>query len=330
MKVYTSFDPNIALKRIVNDITVLGEICNSRNGETIAFNEPVCIEYPNPRHRVIWLHSRRANPYFHIFEFIWMLEGRQDVASLAAFNSNMRSFSDDGLIFNAPYGYRLRHHFGHDQLAEIADMIKKDPDTRQAVALLWDHNDLTKNTKDKACNLELVFKVRDNRLDMTVFNRSNDLIWGAMGANLVHMSFFHEYMAYKTGYELGRYSQITNCLHVYLNGPAGDIYRRILHENMYASEDYSHCYISEEISMEGIEDDTHTLFSNIDSFDIKDIIGGSIFPCGFKSEFFNKLFIPMMMSYYHHKKHEDDIARSWVDSISNDWKLACNNWLDKR
>jgi thymidylate synthase len=52
-------------------------------------------------------------------------------------------------------------------------------------------------------------------LDITVCNRSNDLVWGMLGANVVQFSFLQEYLAGRLGVEVGRYHQVTNNLHVY-------------------------------------------------------------------------------------------------------------------
>lgn len=331
MKIFNCVNPNITLKEMVRDITEFGKPANSRNGLTISYDEPVCIRHENPAHRVIWLKSRNANPFFHLFEFVWMLAGRNDVATLSAFNANMKSYSDDGEIFNAPYGYRLREHFGRDQLRDVIEILKKDPDSRQAVALLWDSNDLTKSTMDKACNLELVFKLRDSgKLDMTVFNRSNDLVWGALGANLVHMSLFHEYVATMLGVGMGAYEQISNCMHVYIDGHPGDIYREIISQQDEV-EDRNTYPCDHSPSMKGIDEDVEDLFYSIGNCDaVVDMASG--FMRSYRSEFFEKLFIPMMRVYLFHKLKRDDVAmRILVSSdIPADWKIASYNWLDLR
>ena len=331
MKIFNCINPNVTLKEIVKDITEFGKPANSRNGLTISYDEPVCIRHENPAHRVIWLKSRNANPFFHLFEFVWMLAGRNDVATLSAFNANMKSYSDDGETFNAPYGYRLREHFGRDQLRDVIEILKKDPESRQAVALLWDPNDLTKTTMDKACNLELVFKLRETgKLDMTVFNRSNDLIWGALGANLVHMSLFHEYVATMLGVGMGAYEQISNCMHVYIDGHPGDIYRDIISQGD-EGEDRNSYPCDRSPSMKGIDEDVDNLFYSIGNCNtVVDMASG--FMQSYHSEFFEKLFIPVMRVYLFHKLKRDDVAMRMLISsdIPADWKIACYNWLDLR
>jgi len=132
----------------------------------------------------------------------------------------MAEYSDDGQVFNAPYGYRLRQLFTDegncniDQLDSVIQTLSKDPNSRQAVCQIWDVEDLEKTTKDKACNMSIVFRIRNGKLCMTVYNRSNDMIWGAYGANVVQFSMIQEYVAAHLGLPLGEYTQVSNSYHI--------------------------------------------------------------------------------------------------------------------
>ena len=75
---------------------------------------------------------------------------------------------------------------GGDQITSAINILKSNSDSRQVIIQIWDPNDLERtDTKDKACNLCVVFRKRGKVLDMTVYNRSNDMLWGAYGANVV-------------------------------------------------------------------------------------------------------------------------------------------------
>ena len=187
----------------------------TRNGPAIVYPELVTTVYKCPAERVLFHGGRDANPIFHLMESIWMLAGRNDVGFLQQFNKRMVEFSDDGKAFNAAYGHRWRKHFAHDQLDEVIKLLRRDPATRQAVVQIWDNADLLKKTKDKACNTQIIFDVRQDRLNMTVFNRSNDIWWGAYGANAVHFSFLQEFVAAATGHRIGVYRQVSNNFHLY-------------------------------------------------------------------------------------------------------------------
>jgi hypothetical protein len=90
------------------------------------------------------------------------------------------------------------------------------------VVQLWDAADLVKSTKDKACNMQLVFSfnARSNQLDMLIYNRSNDAVWGGVsGANVAHMPFFLEYVSRIAGLSPGSITVVSANLHMYLDNP---------------------------------------------------------------------------------------------------------------
>ena len=189
-----------------------------RGQQTVEWHTPVTTVYKHPMERVLFSPLRDANPFFHLFESLWILAGRKDVKFLTHVLPRMADFSDDGDTFHAPYGHRLGWHFGIDQLVAVADMLKREPDTRRAVCSIWDPRaDLDQTSKDIPCNDLLAFRVRRGALDLTVYNRSNDMIWGAYGANAVQFSFILEYVAWMAGLPVGRYYQVSNSFHVYLN-----------------------------------------------------------------------------------------------------------------
>lgn len=203
----------------------------SRYGDVYQIVEPVLITYTHPRERVLLNDARDCNPFFHLYESLWMLAGRRDVEPLAYYNSKMREFSDDGDTYYGAYGHRWRKHFGVDQLTKIVEELKEDPNSRRVVLQIWDAETdlgLEIKTKDKPCNTQAYFAIRCEHnhpesgegygmqyLDMTVCNRSNDMVWGMLGANVVHFSFLQEWLANQLEVQVGQYHQFTNNLHVY-------------------------------------------------------------------------------------------------------------------
>lgn len=162
--------------------------------------------------------ERDANPYFHFMEGLWMIAGRNDVEWISRFNASIANYSDDGVTFHGAYGHRWRNHFGMDQLEVIAGLLRENPDDRRIVLQMWDPKvDLAREGKDFPCNTAIKFRIVDGRLDMTVENRSNDMIWGAYGANAVHFSMLQEYMAAKIGVNLGHYWQVSTNFHSYVS-----------------------------------------------------------------------------------------------------------------
>lgn len=206
-----------------------------RGMQTMEHRGPFITEYCEPMERVLWSPYRDANPFFHLMESLWILAGRADVAFLTKYNKNMAQYSDNGVVFHAPYGFRLRNHFEKwdggdrddgaydpvDQIRVAIDLLRADHDTRQVVLSIWDPAvDLGAKTKDMPCNDMVMLKIRDGHLNMTVCCRSNDAVWGAYGANVVQFSMLQEFIAAAVGVPVGVYRQISDSFHVYTDQEA--------------------------------------------------------------------------------------------------------------
>ena len=192
---------------------------NSRNGPVRMMRCPVTTVYKKPCERVVFWGARDANPAFHLYEALWMLTARRDVEPLTRYAKNMINYSDNGISLHAAYGNRWIRHFGKNQLEHISHRLKADPDDRRSVLGIWDPAaDLDFNSKDLPCNLMATLQRSDSgALDLTVFCRSNDIIWGAYGANAVQFSVLQEYLSLWIGCSVGVYNQISVNYHAYTN-----------------------------------------------------------------------------------------------------------------
>ena len=212
-----------------------GILENTRNGPALVLPGPTITSITQPWERVLFDEMRDANPFFHLMEAMWMLAGRRDVETIAEFNKRMVEYSDDGEIYHAAYGQRWREWFGMDQLSKIIHGLRTNPEDRRLVLTMWSPlGDLAHDGKDVPCNTQAMFRTRRETvrkesivhpgmmideeqiyLDMTVCNRSNDFFWGLMGANAVHMSIMHEYVAALSGMHQGHMYTLSNNLHAY-------------------------------------------------------------------------------------------------------------------
>lgn len=218
---------NDAFDKIVRMVYRLGREEQSRNGAVKALPGPLLMRVNYPQRRVLFDAKRDANPTFHLMESLWMLAGRNDTAFVQQFNSNIASYSDDGTSFNAAYGFRWANHFGYDQLAKAVEMLKANPDDRRVVISMWDgFQDLGSTSKDIPCNTQIMLRaqkgvvnpntqLQEYTLDMTTVNRSNDMIWGLCGANFVHLTFLHEWLAAALDMYVGKWNHLSNNAHIY-------------------------------------------------------------------------------------------------------------------
>lgn len=193
-----------------------------RGSRILEWPKPVVTVYRTPMRCVLDCPTRDINPFLHLLESLWILAGRKDVKFLRQIVSSMKEYSDDGYEFWGAYGDRLRHPV--DQLHLVTKLIKEDPFTRRATAVIYRHQDTGYSSKDIPCNTVLHFLQREGRIHLTVSNRSNDMVWGAYGTNAVQFSFILQYVAYQTGYDVGTLTQFSNSFHVY---PEQDAWKRI-------------------------------------------------------------------------------------------------------
>lgn len=310
---------------------------DSRNGPVVKFNEPVTTVYERPAERVMFWPQRDCNPFFHLMESLWMLAGRNDVEFVAQFVNRMRTFSDDGMTFHGAYGFRWRQLFG-DQLKAIIAALKKDPTDRRQVLSMWDAlNDLGRQGKDLPCNLQALFSINNaGQLDMTVTNRSNDIVWGAYGANAVHFSYLHEYMARCIGVPQGRYWQVSVNFHAYVDTLKGvQALQAFAEDEMLPAEarwagldPYQdglvepYPLISEPSTQESWDEDLHAFLGNPDLLGLRD-------------PFFRRVASPMWRAHYVFKsslgRGRYEAALAELENVrATDWKLAGQQWIQRR
>ena len=114
-----------------------GQPVSSRAGPVLTVPWPVMSVYERPRERVLLHPLRHCNPFFHFFEAMWMLAGRNDVEYLEQFVPRMATFAEDNGLLHGAYGYRWRKHYGGmgtDQLKELRRLQKENERLSRAVS----------------------------------------------------------------------------------------------------------------------------------------------------------------------------------------------------
>lgn len=289
---------------------------DSRNGLVKRYPGPVLTCYEYPCERVLFDVDRDANPFFHLFESLWMLQGRDDVEFPAKFAKQIREYSDDGETLNGAYGKRWRTYFNIDQIDWVIHHLKMNPNSRRAVLAMWDAETDTwsvdKKSKDVPCNTHIYFSVRGAFLDMTVSCRSNDVIWGCYGANAVHFSVLQEYIAGAIGINVGSMYQFSNDWHIYeRHWP--------LIENVAVS------------SLDGYPDKVR-LLEGINYHSFMRALGDWF--CGINktgSFFLDRVATPMFQAHDLWRNGDLYAALDICETIAaEDWRIASSKWLDRR
>lgn len=177
-----------------------------------------------PRERFLAGAARDANPFAQVAETLWVLDGRNDIEFLKPYLSHAQEFSDDGKVWRAGYGPRLRAFEGVyglgetgaiDQIPEVLRILHADPGSRRAVISLWSPTDDYADSKDIPCTNWIQFLGRDGRLDAHVVMRSNDVMWGWSGINVFEWSVLQEAIAADLGVEVGKLTFFAGSFHLY-------------------------------------------------------------------------------------------------------------------
>jgi hypothetical protein len=334
MYVLTVRNPQQALPELMYLMKEIGVRRESRNGPVLRIPGPCCIKYTHPLERVVFWPERDANPFFHLLEAMWMLAGREDVAYPASLVNRMKDYSDDGIIFHGAYGYRWRKHFEMDQPLVIADALKRNPNDRRQVLTMWDpESDLGVATLDAPCNTHAYFS-RDEkgRLDMTVCNRSNDSVWGALGSNAVHFSILQEIMAGLIGCEVGMYWQFSNNMHLYLDQHEGLM--QVMANKAFPSTQFA----AGDPYLQGDIDPTSLVPNGDVPKFLADVTmyldcGPSL---GCTSSFIRQVVHPMTMALKTYRGNKSpsrfEIALDALKCMPerSDWRLAAEEWIERR
>lgn len=185
---------------------------SSRDGSVVGeFLDAVfCVE--DPTCNIVSSPIRNMPMRYAVGELAWYLSGSNRVADISRYAKKWVDISDDGLTNNSAYGYRIQQYYGFDQWDHIKSMIKKDPNTRQAVIHIKDASDVP--TKDTPCTVYLQFFLRNNKLNLSVHMRSND-IWMGVPYDMFSFCFLQVKMAMELGVEVGSYTHYAGSLHMY-------------------------------------------------------------------------------------------------------------------
>jgi hypothetical protein len=318
-----------ALPQGVDLLVVSGTEQPSRDGPVLVAPEPVTTEYERPCERVLFSATRDANPFFHLFESMWMLTGSNDARWLDTYvrDFSARYAEADGTQHGA-YGHRWRSHFDRDQLHDAIEVLRADPNSRQAVVGMWDPAaDLGGSVRDRPCNLSVALRGRVRRgqreLDITVFCRSNDIWMGAHGANAVHMSILQEYLAAHLGWPVGHYWQVSSDYHIYLRDLAktpGGLSFLLLDDR------YTHGYavpteLFSPARLLSLSDDLHWWTT-----------GPHMSRRYEDHRLFGGLLVPMAAAHRAVRDREFGLARSiLIGQVTHvDWRMAAVEWVDRR
>ena len=148
-------------------------------------------------------------------EWQWYLTGDPKIRTLGDIYGKVpeiwKRMADPNGNVNSNYGYQWERN---DQLGYVVDLLKNNPDTRQACISIYDGKEHDKFATDTPCTYAIQFTIVNNRLDMCVTMRSNDL-WYGFCNDQYQFSKLQEMVSKRLKIETGTYYHFAHNMHLY-------------------------------------------------------------------------------------------------------------------
>lgn len=156
-----------------------------------------------------------------VHELLWFLAGDTNVKYLQ--DNGVRiwnEWADEKGDLGHIYGYQWRswpdYNGGHiDQIKEIIDTIKNNPDSRRIIVSAWNVADIP-NMKLPPCHAFFQFYVADGRLSLQLYQRSADVFLG-VPFNIGSYALLLLMVAQVTGLKAGDFVHTFGDVHIYSN-----------------------------------------------------------------------------------------------------------------
>ena len=171
----------------------------------------------NPTNNKITNEERNWSIEYAHSEWRWYLSGDRNIKKLGEIYGKVpeiwkRMADVDGNV-NSNYGWQWKRN---DQIDYVIDLLINQPDTRQAAITILDMKEHDTFTFDTPCTYAVQFTIVDNKLNMSVVMRSNDL-WFGFCNDQYQFSKLQHYIWGKldAGIEIGTYFHFVHNLHLY-------------------------------------------------------------------------------------------------------------------
>jgi len=162
------------------------------------------------------LHTRSI-----IYELLWFLQGATNIGYLRDNRVTIwDEWADEQGELGPVYGYQWRSWPSADgryidQIAQVVDTVKNNPDSRRHIVCAWNVGDLDKMALPP-CHVLFQFYVADGKLSCQLYQRSCDIFLG-VPFNIASYALLTAMMAQVTGLQAGEFIHTLGDAHIYLN-----------------------------------------------------------------------------------------------------------------
>lgn len=162
------------------------------------------------------LHTRSI-----VHELLWFIRGETNVRSLQENGVTIwNEWADEDGELGPIYGHQWRAWAAPDgrtidQLAQVVDRIRTDPDCRRLIVSAWNAADVERMALPP-CHALYQFYVAEGRLSCQLYQRSADLFLG-VPFNIASYALLTAMVAHATGYRPGDFVLSLGDVHLYSN-----------------------------------------------------------------------------------------------------------------
>jgi len=156
-----------------------------------------------------------------IIELLWFLKGETNIRYLKENGVSIwDEWADEQGELGPVYGKQWRSWTGadgkvHDQITDLIDQIKKNPDSRRLIVSAWNVGDLPYMAL-MPCHTLFQFYVADGKLSCQLYQRSADVFLG-VPFNIASYALFTLMVAQVCGLEPGDFVHSFGDVHLYNN-----------------------------------------------------------------------------------------------------------------
>lgn len=197
-----------AFEKLYNEVNDSGKITKYTKS---IFNVGFYID--NPLDRIITTDYRNFNSHYAEFEWQWYLSGNPNATEIAKKAKIWYKCMDKNGNVNSNYGYQWNKG---KQLDYVIDELTKNKDSRRASISIYDAKDRYNFENDTPCTYAINFRILDDKLNISVMMRSNDL-WYGFANDQYCFSKLQELVADRLNIKVGSYFHFVNDLHLYNN-----------------------------------------------------------------------------------------------------------------
>lgn len=161
-----------------------------------------------------WLRQNGADHQYEMHSDEWKAGLKEFVERIKTDEDFASQYGDLGPV----YGRQWRNFEGVDQLAQIIDDIKTNPDSRRLIVSAWNPKDIPVMAKSglPPCHSLFQFYVSEGKLSCQLYQRSADVFLG-VPFNIASYAALTMMVAQVTGLELGDFVHSFGDAHLYTN-----------------------------------------------------------------------------------------------------------------